>query len=82
MTWLRKLPLKQTIDRVCIATTNIIIKAGHFFSKSRPDESEKTSENLGLTPDWDAFLYLVVEQLFGFQTREFQQGTFKGGQRK
>src|SRR6478736_3154739 len=39
MTWRCKLPLKRTIDRVCMPTGNTIIQARRVFFKSRNDEN-------------------------------------------
>src|SRR5215203_4860640 len=69
-----KLPLKQTIDRVCTRTTNRIIQARHFCYKLRQDESEKMSEISRLTADWDAILPLVIRTTLRVANKGIQTG--------
>src|SRR6478735_5253554 len=77
MTWVRKLPLKRTIDRVCIPMGDTIIQARRLFFKSRNDESASNFGKLRLTADRDAIHGLVARTTLRV-TREFKQGTFKG----
>jgi hypothetical protein len=78
MTWVRKLPLKRTIDRVCIPIGNTIIQVRRLLFKSRNEESATNLGKLRLIADRDAIHDLVARTTLRVSNKGIQTGNIQG----